>query len=946
MTLRKSHQTLKTRRYLNALLIIAFLLGGLGTGTVGASADQQALTAEAILEQMTPQEKVGQLFLITFEGNGIDEDTPIYDLIINNHIGGLVLRADQDNFIDDDTLNATYTLTSGLQRLAWQKSQPEEELVENSGNTPPAYVPLFIGIAQEGNGAPSDQILNGLTTLPSALAIGATWNPDLARQNGQVLGEELSALGFNLFLGPSLDVAGTSSTDLAYYSGTSSFGGDPYWVGELGKAYIGGLHEGSTGKLTVIAKHFPGQGGADRPPEEEVATVRKSLEQLKQLELAPFFSVTGNAGALEFVTDGLMISHIRYQGFQGNIRATTRPVSFDATALSQLMALETISGWRAAGGLIVSDSLGSRAVRRFFDPTEGSFDALQVARTAFLAGNDLLYLNDIIANGDDDEHTTILRTVEFFTQKYTEDPVFAQRVDSVVLRILNAKLKMYGSFEFDNVIPDQVQLAELGDANQAVMNVAREAITLISPGEGELDTLLPNPPTASEYIVIFTDVRANQQCSSCTPQRLLSNTSFQTSLLRLYGSAGSNQIFQNRLSSYTFGQLLEVLNAKTEPSEPYITDNLKRASWVIFNILDLNPAYPDSVALQRILSERVDLLKDKHVVVFAYDTPFYLDATAISKVTAYYGLFSRAPEFVDVAVRALMQEINPQGALPVSVSSVGYDLILATSPDPNQVIPLNLVTPEPSEAESPTAEVTENPPVSILQIGENVQIQTGIIVDRNQNPVPDGTVVRFTFRVAGENIIIQQQEATTLSGKATISYHIDRGGTLEVTASSEPATTSGVLILNIESGIAELIMPTQTPMPTATPTRIPTFTPVPTETEEVVSSVNPSGFPNLMDWFLALLVICTGFGLVYLIGYYWWGSVRWGLRSGLCAAIGGLVAYLLLNLGFPGLISWMEESGTWFVVQMAMVGVFLGWIAALIWWVIKDGNKVPPEMWQ
>jgi beta-N-acetylhexosaminidase len=57
----------------------------------------------------------------------------------------------------------------------------------------------------------------------------------------------------------------------------------------MGKAYISGLHTGSKSRMVVIAKHFPGRGSSDRSPEEEVATVRKSLEQLKQIELPPFF---------------------------------------------------------------------------------------------------------------------------------------------------------------------------------------------------------------------------------------------------------------------------------------------------------------------------------------------------------------------------------------------------------------------------------------------------------------------------------------------------------------------------------------------------------------------------------------------------------------------------------------------------------------------------------
>ena len=150
-------------------------------------------------------------------------------------------------------------------------------------------------------------------------------------------------------------------------------------VGEMGKAYIKGIHEGSQNRVAVIAKHFPGRGGADRPPEEEVSTVRKSLEQLKQIELAPFFDVTGKSTSKETTADGLLVSHIRYQGFQGNIRATTRPVSLDQSALEQLMSLEQFSSWRSAGGIMVSDDLGSVALQKFYTPTTPYFDARQVA---------------------------------------------------------------------------------------------------------------------------------------------------------------------------------------------------------------------------------------------------------------------------------------------------------------------------------------------------------------------------------------------------------------------------------------------------------------------------------------------------------------------------------------------------------------------------------------
>jgi beta-N-acetylhexosaminidase len=124
-----------------------------------------------------------------------------------------------------------------------------------------------MGISQDGDGYPNDQILSGLTQLPDLMALGATWNTGLAEQVGAISGKELSSLGFNLYFGPSLDVLESPGSTLGNGLGATAFGGDPYWVGAMGSAYISGLHTGSKDRLTVIANHFPGGGSADRPPD-------------------------------------------------------------------------------------------------------------------------------------------------------------------------------------------------------------------------------------------------------------------------------------------------------------------------------------------------------------------------------------------------------------------------------------------------------------------------------------------------------------------------------------------------------------------------------------------------------------------------------------------------------------------------------------------------------
>ncbi len=903
---------------------------------------------EALMAEMTPAEKVGQLFLITFDGSEIAPGGPVAELIQDYHIGGVVLSSSHNNFSGTDTASTTRLLIETLQQLAWQKSQPAIDPENSSADVQdlPVYLPLYIGISQKDETGEQDQFLQDLTQLPNPMAIGATWSEENAMLAGQALGRELSATGFNLYIGPSLDVVDTSDLLQAANAGTETFGGDPYWVGLLAQAYISGLHTGSKGEMSVIARHFPGLGGADRPPLEEVSTIQKSLEQLKQIELSPFMAVAGAQDQLQ-QADGFMVSHIRFQGLQGNIRATTKPVSFDQAALAQLLSVEPIATWRKAGGLTVSDSLGSRAVRLFFDPTGSEFDPIDIARTAFLAGNDMLYLDNFWAKNDLDPYATIRRTLDSFTAKYEEDSVFAQQVDASVRRILGAKLQRYPEFNIEQVLPPVEELEDLGKSDSVSLKTAREGATLIAPSQEFLAGLLPRPPAYSEYITVFTDTRSLQQCSNCENLNRLSTTAFYTALSELYGSRGSRQLSESRISSYSFVQLTEILDQVSQLSDPYMVDNLRRSKWVIFNFQGLDPDLAQTYALKRLLAERVDLLQNKNVIVFSYGEPYYLDSTEIAKLTAYYALYDKTQAALEIAARVLMQEAQPVGSLPVSLNTVGYDLGQQTAPHPNQIIPIALLTTSMNtmdQTPTPEAPVSEPvTPVPLFRMGETVRIQAGPVLDKNSHSVPDGTVVRFTVRLAGEDLIIAQPEALTVDGLATINYRIERDGILEVNAASDPAMVSGTLVLNTQGGLAQVIMPTPTPtiQPTPSITPVPTQTPMPSPTPE--PGANTTGFPSMMDWFLIVLILIAGFGVTYLVGFRWWGGPVWAFRSGFCALIGGLLAYLLLTFGIESLVELVKLSSSWFIVQMTIVGMLFGWVIALIWWLRAEGMKPPAQ---
>jgi beta-N-acetylhexosaminidase len=907
-------------RLIRTALLFVFLVT-----LLPANAQAQTSTPPAevrvILNAMTAEEKVGQLFLVSFNGTDTSSTSRIYELIARRHIGGVMLMTENDNFVSGDTLAQTHQLTDALQRLEWNSTLDSFTDPETGLQFSPSYVPLFIGVAQEGDGYPTDQILNGLTPLPSEMAVGATWNPLLSEQVGVVRGRELAALGFNLFIGPSLDVLevpSVSGGDL----GTRVFGGDPFWVGEMGRAYVTGLHRGSDGQMFVVAKHFPGVGGADRLPEDEVSTVRKSLEQLKLIELAPFISVTNPAAATDSIVDGLLVSHIRYQGFQGNIRATTRPISFDPQALSQILALPQFLSWYNDGGLLISDNLGVKSVSDFYTSGGGQFSARVAARDAFLAGNDMLYLGNILSSDAPDSYTTVTRILDFFTQKYREDPAFAQRVDASAARVIAAKLDLYGSFTLSNIVIDNEDLADLGNAADVTFAVARNSATLVSPDVQDLATVMPVPPQPSDRIVFITDSSSVQQCSQCLPQPQLAVDALESAVLRLYGPQSGSQVEDFRLSSYSLQNLQALLDIPDD--NQLFNDELDTADWVVLSVTDASQG--QTALISRFFRERPDLLRDKRVILFSFGAPYYFDTTAISKFTAYYALYSKQPQFVDVAARLLFQELTPLGASPVSVSAVGYELISVMAPDPAQIIELSLDLP-PAPVPSNSFLTPEPTPIPLFRIGDTIAIRTSVIKDRNGHSVPDGTVVLFSMLLTGEGSgILQQVESVTTQGVARASFGLDKPGLLEIRVSSEPAVISEALRLDVsQSGaVAVTVVAPELTQSTAS-------TPEPIVEEELEDSyISAQGYPRFASWMAAMFIVLLSTAAMYGIGSQFTNrqsALRWSLGM----LLGGLFSYNFLAFGFFGLSNWLMGAGLSGVVIFVLAGQAMGFVGGWFW---------------
>ncbi len=1026
-----------------ALLFLVVAIGlsqGAGDGVLSPLAvhAQEEDNVARLMERMSSAAKVGQLFVVTFPGSQVAEDAAIAELIHDYHVGGVVLKSENGNIVNTgNTPEQVATLVAQLQEAAWHATRPL------TGTVPDPFIPLFVAASHEGNGVPYTSIISGTTPLPSQMALGATWDISHTHRVGQIVGQELQTMGVNMLLGPSLDVLEnprpTSGGDL----GVRTFGGEPFWVGQMGKAYIRGVHQGAGNRVAVVAKHFPGLGSSDRSLDEEVSTVQRTLEKLKQVDLAPFFAVAQAKDPLAR-PEAILVSHIRFQGLGGGRFITTLPISVDSNVLQQLLTLPEMSAWREAGGVTFSDALGLRALRRFYAPGEQAFNGRRIAQDAFLAGNDLLFLSQFgLTDEWEDQVANAKSTITFFREKYESEPSFQKQVDEAVARILRLKLSLYGgAFSLDGVRANpglgtrRGTAVAVGEAIEpgieAVSAVARDAITLLSPPSPDL---VPAPPTREDRILIFTDAREGRPCATCEPEPTIGPRALEETLVQFYGPDATGQIAPQLISSFTFGQLETYLDTPVSPpasptaisltSEPVtptatvgtavvdtptpsvdtptpspgrsrhpVGEALQDAEWVIFGMLNPNDGPSQADVVKRFLAERADALQDPHVIVMAYDVPYCLDATEISKLSAYYAAYGHLTPFVKASVRALFGEFAPQGEPPVSVSGINYDLLVQTSPDPEQTIPVTYSvikppgeeegTPTPSEQEptaappitpSPEGSVTPAEPTGeaqptagppALKKGDQLKLRTGRIVDHNGHVVPDGTPVQFFFNYPQEGLE-QSMLATTRDGVAETLMTLDRTGRLDVSVQADPVPRKVALQITIqEGGAATIVTPTPSPTPVPTLTPTPTVTPTPTPhldstptattgpavpTAEATSDVvvdQPEPPPKREIQFWDFLIALVGVLVVGGSGYY---AMRIGdrtvtraLRVALWCVVGGLIIYVIyvVGLSYLGLFDGERVDAVtgeaWVAGGAALIGSSM---ALLFAWLLdrRHGDK-------
>ncbi|HKF41973.1 MAG TPA: glycoside hydrolase family 3 N-terminal domain-containing protein, partial [Thermoanaerobaculia bacterium] len=370
--------------------IVVFCAALAGCATIAVSPSSMSL-----------DEKVGQLFVCVSPGTFMNERSPKYLELLRqvreNHVGG-IHWATWTNVFEGAFL------TRRLQEAA--------------------RVPLLVSADLE---AGVGMRFSDTTYWPWPMAVAAAGDPELARRQGEILGEEARAIGLNQVYAPVADVNVNPDNPVI---NVRSFGEDPEEVARYVSAFVRGVE--SRGVIATV-KHFPGHGDTRIDSHRSLPVLEVSRERLEKIELVPFRAAIA-AGVGAVMTAHLSVpsldaepAPVRPGGLADNpytldpaeaTRNATLPASLSPKITEGLLRGEL--GFR---GIVVTDALDMGGIVDHFDHGEAAVRAI-------LAGAD-----EVLKSTDTDAAIASVK------QAVQSGRISRDRVDLSVRRILDAKAR-------------------------------------------------------------------------------------------------------------------------------------------------------------------------------------------------------------------------------------------------------------------------------------------------------------------------------------------------------------------------------------------------------------------------------------------------------------------------------------------------------------------------
>jgi len=180
--------------------------------------------------------------------------------------------------------------------------------------------------------------------LPSPTALGATWDPELARRAGVLLAQEARRKGVHVLLAPTVNLHRSPLGGRHF----EAYSEDPYLTGLIGAGYVTGVQSGGVG---TTVKHFVANDAeTDRFTVDNLVSERA----LRELYLRPFELIVENAHPWGIMTAYNQVNGVTMTEHHHLVNEIARGEwGFDGYNVSDWMAARSTKG-AIEGGLDVA----------------------------------------------------------------------------------------------------------------------------------------------------------------------------------------------------------------------------------------------------------------------------------------------------------------------------------------------------------------------------------------------------------------------------------------------------------------------------------------------------------------------------------------------------------------------------------------------------------------
>ncbi|RQH03280.1 glycoside hydrolase family 3 protein [Natrarchaeobius oligotrophus] len=416
---------------------IAASVSGVAAGSTDGASPSGAI--DGYLEQLSIEEKIGQLVMVTTRGLTDPHELPPQETktaIQNLNVGSAII----------------YNQTSPAYAAAYNNVLQEWAMEADP------EIPLLISADFEYGSEHNIDV--GGTTHPRKMGLAASGSTDNAATSAEITAEEIRSMGFTWNFDPGADVNTNPANPVI---GIRSYGSEPETVAEFTEAQVEAYQDND---VLATPKHFPGHGDTDHDSHYDLPIVTYDEATLRDVHLPPFqAAIDAGAGAI-------MTAHVIVEAIDDQ-----RPATLSPAVLTGLLRDEM-----GFDGIVVTDAMSMDAIEDHWGTSDG-------ARMAIEAGADV-----IMATGTWEDQVD---TYDALYQAYSDGELTEERIDESVRRVLEAKFE-YGVMD-DYLVDPEDAIATVGQRShrETAADLARDGITLIYN-----DGVLPLDPSPNETILV------------------------------------------------------------------------------------------------------------------------------------------------------------------------------------------------------------------------------------------------------------------------------------------------------------------------------------------------------------------------------------------------------------------------------------------------------------